>query len=85
MPRKSISQATRHQIVGLSLDKTKSNYAIAKLVGVSEKCVRTTLRNNKEFGSPTEKPKVGRPRKTSYYDEKAIVRAVRINPTLSLR
>ncbi len=82
MPRKGISEARRYQIVGLSLDKTKSNYEIARLVGVSEKCVRTTLKNNKELGSPLERPRIGRPSKLFYYYVKCIIRAVRVSPKI---
>jgi hypothetical protein len=54
-------------------------------VGVSEKSVRTTLANFKNFGSPIESPRSGRPKATTPRDEKWICRQARINPQISYR
>jgi len=85
MGRKPVSLETRQQIIGLSKDETNSNVKIAKLVGVSEKCVRTTLANFKNFGSPIESPRPGRPKATTPRDEKWICRQARVNPKISYR
>ena len=84
MPRKSIDNSKREQIVGLSFDKTKNNCDIAKLVGVSEKCVRTTLKNYKATGQAKELPRPGRAKRLNYRDEHHIVTMVKKDPTLSL-
>jgi hypothetical protein len=47
---------------------------------MSEKCVRTTLNNLKELGTVSDSPRSGRPKKTTYYDDKWLYRQVRINP-----
>lgn len=74
MGRKAISEATRWQIVGLSKNESNSMRKIAELVGVSEKCVRTTLRNYKESGSVKDKKRVGRPEKVSEREKSFISR-----------
>ena len=66
-------------------DKNKSNREMAKLVGVSEKCVRTTRKNYDTFGTPKESTRPGRPRKLTYRDENSIFIHVRKNPTISNR
>ena len=65
MGRKAISHEKRLEIVHLSRHTEHSNRHIAKLVGVSEKCVRTTLSNYKIIQSVKEVSRPGRPRKLS--------------------
>ncbi|RNA31123.1 hypothetical protein BpHYR1_007879 [Brachionus plicatilis] len=52
MGKKSVTNEIRCQIIGLLKDKTKSNRQIAKLEGVSEKCVGTATKNNDIYGTP---------------------------------
>ncbi|RNA39595.1 hypothetical protein BpHYR1_051150, partial [Brachionus plicatilis] len=72
MGKKSVTNEVRCQIIGLLKDKTKSNREIAKLVGVSEKCVRTTRKNNDICGTPKESTRPGRPRKLTYRDRNSL-------------
>ena len=83
MGKKSVTNEVRFQIIGLLKDKTKSNREIAKLVGVSEKCVRTTRKNNDIHGTPKESTRPGRPRKLTYRDQNSLFIQVRKNPTIS--
>ena len=85
MGKKSVSIETKWQILGLSKDKSKSLREIGKLVGVSEKCVRTTIKNYKLSGDIKNLPWLGQPQKLSYRDEHYIFRKVRENPRISLR
>ena len=39
MVLKSVTEDTRREIIGMLKDKTKTNEEIAKLLGISEKCV----------------------------------------------
>ena len=48
MGRKSVSRDTRLQIIGLLKDKRNTNVEIAEILGVSEKCVRTTKKTTKK-------------------------------------
>ncbi|RNA20818.1 transposable element Tc1 transposase [Brachionus plicatilis] len=52
MGKKGVTNEKRCQIIGLLKDKTKNKKEIAKLLGVSEKCVRTTRKNNDIYGRP---------------------------------
>lgn len=85
MGRKSVPNEVRHQIIGLLKDDTKSNVEIAKIVGVSAKCVWTTRKNYNEKNIIGECPKSGRPTKLTSRDENALFRMVRLNPNLSYR
>jgi transposase len=85
MGKKSVSIQVRERIVGLSLDPSNSNRDIGDLVGVSEKCVRTTLKNHKKIGSARESPRSGRPPALSPSDENWIYRQVRRDPKISIR
>ena len=51
MGRKSVPNEVRHQIIGLLKDDSKSNVEIAKIVGISAKCVWTTRKNFNEVHS----------------------------------
>ncbi|RMZ93929.1 hypothetical protein BpHYR1_006486 [Brachionus plicatilis] len=66
------SNEVSSQIIGLIKDKTKSNREIAKLLGVSEKCVRTTRKNNDIYGTPKESTRPGRPRKLTFRDQNSL-------------
>ena len=85
MGRKSVPIEVRHQIIGLLKDQTKSNLAIAKLVGVSEKCVWTTRKNYREKNLIGECPKSGRPAKLTWRDQNVLYRMVRLHPSISYR
>ena len=85
MVRKAISEELRWQIVAHLNEGIKSNREIAKLVGVSEKCVRTSKKNLELVGSPIELPRPGRVSKLSEKDKSALFREVRKEPTKSLR
>ena len=79
MGRKAISHEKRLEIIHLNRHTEHSNRQIAKLVGVSEKCVRTTLANYKINQSVKEVSRPGRPRKLSVRDESYIFRQARVN------
>ncbi|RNA36668.1 hypothetical protein BpHYR1_010655 [Brachionus plicatilis] len=72
MGKKSVTNEVRCQIIGLLEDKTKSNREIAKLVGESEKCVRTTRKNNDIYRTPNESTRPGRPRKLIYREQNSL-------------
>ena len=57
MGQKGVDIQIRQQIIGLLKDQTRSNVEIAKLVGVSEKCVRTTRKNFQDKNVVGEMPK----------------------------
>ena len=65
------------------MDKNKTNTEIARLVGVSEKCVRTTRKNYEDGQIVGELPKPGRPNKLTARDKNYIYLQVRKNPRLS--
>jgi hypothetical protein len=83
MAKESIPIEIRERIIGLSLDRSKSNCEIARLVGVSEKCVRTTLKNNTRNEIVGELPRSGRPKKLTERDVNWLYRQARINPIIS--
>jgi len=80
--RQSIDDSIRYQIVALSATGL-SNRAVGDQLNVSEKCVRTTLSNNKTYGAPLPLKSPGRPRKLGYRDENWIYRKVRMEPSIS--
>ena len=69
----------------MGLNKSKLLKEIGKLVGVSEKCVRRTIKNFKLTGHVKNLTRLGQPQELSYRDEHYIFRKVRENPKLSLR
>ena len=85
MVRKSISQEKRWQIIGMWQTGTLNNNKIADRAQVSEKCVRTTIKNFQAAGTANETPKCGRPKKFSDQDERFLIMKSRQNPSLSLR
>lgn len=84
MGKKAISEDTRWQIIGMS-KLNVSNVFIGKQLGVSEKCVRTTLRNFKLNNTVQDSPRCGRPTELTPKDKSKIFRMQRKNPTLSFR
>ena len=54
MGKRRITQGERWQIIALIKEGTKSNREIARLIGVSEKCVRTTKQNFLHAGGASE-------------------------------
>jgi transposase len=81
MPDRVITKELRWKIIGLLADKSNSNIKIAKLLKVSEKCVRTTKKNYLQYGLVRISPP-GRPEKLTDRDKNYIHRQVRINPHL---
>jgi len=77
MVRKAITIVKRYEIINLKTHTNHSNRKIAAMVGVSEKCVRTTLANFEQTNSAKEKVKPGRPRKYSERAENYIFRQAR--------
>ena len=61
MDKRRITQGERWQIIAHIKEGTKSNREIAMLIGVSEKCVRTTKQNFLHTGGASEKTRPGRP------------------------
>ena len=84
MGKKAISEETRWQIIGMS-KMNVSNVFIGKQLGVSEKCVRTTLRNFKLNNTVQDSPRCGRHTELTPKDKSKIFRMQRKNPTLSFR
>lgn len=85
MGKKQVTYDKRQQIIGLLKDKTKTNVEIAKLVNVSEKCVRTTRNNLQNKNVAGELPRSGRPKKLSPRSESWLYRKVRKFPSISCR
>ena len=83
MGTKSVSSETKWQAVGMH--KTgMSNRAIGRQLGISEKCVRTTLANFKETGDVQDKPRSGAPRQISERDKNTVYRLARQDPNKSV-
>ena len=57
MGKRRITQGERWQIIAHIKEGTKSNTEIARLIGVSEKCVRTKKQNLLHTGGAREKKK----------------------------
>lgn len=85
MPRKSVSNEVKWQIIGLLKDKTKTNVEIADLCEVSEKCVRTTKKNYSLTKNVKNLPRSGRPGKLSDKDKDWLFMQVRKTPDISYR
>ena len=77
MGKLKVTAATRWEIIGLSRAGTFSNRKIAEILKVSEKCVRTTLKNYRSLGSLLELTRPGRPKKLSKRQEHHIFRKAR--------
>ena len=85
MGKKIVRTETEQKILGLHDHTQDSNREIARKLGISEKCVRTTIKNFQQNASVTDCPRSGRPKKTSYYDDKWIFRQFKVDPKISLR
>jgi len=85
MGKAAVDNGTRERIISLVLHTELSQREIARRIGVSDKCVRTTIKNYRARGSVAEAPRIGRPNALSYYDKKWIFRQARIDPKLSNR
>ena len=85
MVRKSINIEKSLEIIHLKHHTLQSYVKIAQLVGVSEKCVRTTLKNYSSINTTSENKKYGRPRKLSLKAENYIFRKARVHVTWSNR
>ncbi|RNA16741.1 hypothetical protein BpHYR1_015960 [Brachionus plicatilis] len=71
------------QIAGLLKSGDKKQNEIAKLFGVSPKCVSSTKKRDEETGSVSDRSRSGRPRKLTFRDENYIFREIRKDPTSS--
>jgi transposase len=80
MGKKSVSMETKWQAIGMH-KLNLSNREIARRLNISEKCVRTTLKNFKESGSVADKPRSGAPKKLSERDENALYQISRQDPS----
>ena len=85
MGKRHITQGERWQIIAHIKEGTNSNREITRLIGVSEKCVRTTKQNFLHTGGASEKTRPGRPLSTTRKDNSALFRAVRANPRISYK
>ncbi|RMZ98296.1 Homeodomain-like DNA binding domain-containing transcription factor [Brachionus plicatilis] len=69
MDKKGKSNEVSGQIIRFLKNKAKSNRETANLVGVSEKNMRTTGKNNDTYGTPKESTRPGRSRKLTYKNQ----------------
>ena len=81
--KKNVSSPQKWQIVGLLKSGDKKQNEIAKLLGVSPKCVSSTKKRYEETGSVSDRSRSGRPRKLTFRDENYIFREIRKDPTSS--
>ena len=81
MGKKSISEGVKWKVVGLNKQGNQSNDAIAKLVGVSEGCIRNTFKKFKD----KDCPRSDRPSKLTERHKNVIFCTVRSNPRISIR
>ncbi|XP_065671952.1 uncharacterized protein LOC136089792 [Hydra vulgaris] len=85
MGKRRITQGERWQIIAHIKEGTKNNREIARVIGVSEKCVRTTKQNFLYAGGASEKTRPRRPLSTTRKEDSALFRAVRANPRISYK
>ena len=83
--KKKASNEQKWQIIGLLKDKTKTQRDIAKLVGVSQKCVHTTKKNFEMTSRVDNLKRSGRTQILTPRDESYIFRQVRKTPSISYR
>ena len=83
MGKRRNTQGERWQTIAHIKEGTMSNRKIARFIGVSEKCVRTTKQNFLHNGSASEKTRPGRPLSTTREDDSALFRAVKAYPRIS--
>ena len=77
MGTKPVDKSIKWQIIGLKKVGELSNVQIGKIVGVSEKCVRTTWKNYADSGDVADKSRSGRPKKFSEHVESYVVQIAR--------
>ena len=85
MGKKKVTNDQKWQIIGLLKDKTKTQRDIAKLVGVSQKCVHTTKKNFNMTSRVDNLKHPGRTPILTFRDESYIFRQIRKNPSTSYR
>jgi transposase len=83
MGKKAVSYQKKMEIVSLRKHSQHSNRKIVKMVGCDEKCVRNTWSTFQLTGDVKERPRAGRPEKTSSHEKSLIFRDSRQNPTFS--
>lgn len=71
--RKNLNNEIR-QLILINKNKGKSNRHIARDLGCSEKAVRDTIKRVQATGSVEDRPRTGRPSKTSLRERRMIVR-----------
>ena len=84
MGKKAIPQGTRYQILAYAKLEFHKN-KIAQLCNVSEKCVRTTLKNYDLNGKVDELARSGRPRTSTDREDRRLFSLARSEPTKSAR
>ena len=77
MGKKSVSEGTKWKIVGIYENIKLSYREIAKRIGVSEFCVRSTLKKYKNNKQIKDLPRIGPPKKLSFRQERVIFRIAR--------
>lgn len=85
MGKKSVSKIIKERIIGLHLAQHSTRDIQAILKVVSQSCITKTIQRFKSTGNTLEKPRSGRPRKTSTTDDNAIYRISRRNPKFSAK
>lgn len=83
--KQRVSEDTRLKILQLKTARNFSNRAIARQLLVSEGTVRAVSKKFAEFGSTADRPKSGRPKKTSQREDRKIKRLSTSNPLGSSR
>ena len=85
MGKAKVTNAQRSEIIGLWRAGAFSKRKIGGIVRVSEKCVRTTIKNFEASGAALEATRSGRPRKLTDRQERYIFRKARVNYKWSFR
>lgn len=85
MGKKSVKKELKERIIGLHLAQHSTREIKAILKCVSQSCVSKTIRKFKSTGTTLDKPRSGRPRKTSITDDNTIYRIARKNPKFSAK
>jgi hypothetical protein len=79
-----VSEDVKWQIIAYhKLDMSENK--TAGLCGVSRSAVATTVKNWQETGSVSDRPRAGRPRKTSDREDRQLAQLARNNPEWSVR
>ena len=83
MGRRIISDAIKNQVIGLYRGGKTINEIEKVIKAISKSCIARTISKYKETGTVRDKPRSGRPRKTSLTDDNAIYRLARKFPKYS--